>query len=236
MPETASEVLDLLSTAESRWRTLRASGREWRNTTVLSEAWQAQIARKRAEGQHIGTNTFQSDLPRPENTEEEWHLWLAAPWKRAQFAVSRETVDVIFHESTWWCNAYGVSRTNGGALNSGCGEGPGAELIRTADYVSLIDVGAVTPGSWLGRDTLNARASIRQGLERKRGRGLHGLVIGDPDEILLSVDRERGVILRTEGWFQGSVYRILDMNDVAFDEDFPPETFEIQPLLGLDWS
>ena len=145
-------------------------------------------------------------------------------------------MDVVFHESTWWSNAHEFSRTNGGAINSGHGDGPGANLIRTADYVSFIDVGDISPGSWLGRETLSVTVSIRRGLEVTRGLGLHGLVIGDADPILLDVDRERGVILRAETSYRGSVYRVLEMNEVAFDEEFPTDTFEIRPLSGLDWS
>lgn len=68
---------------------------------------------------------------------------------------------------------------------------PGANLIRSADYLPFIDVGDISPGSWLGRETLNVTVSIRRGLEVRRGPGLHGLVIGDADPIL-DIDRERG--------------------------------------------
>jgi hypothetical protein len=233
---TADEVFYLLSTSQSRWRTLRASGRVWSNPTLLSEAAQALLARRRAEGQTFAIISNQSDTPLPDENEEEWQLWLARPFKRAKFAAGRGGVDVVFHESTWWSNALGISRTNGGAINSGHGDGPGANLIRTADYVPLIDVGDISPGSWLGRETLTVTVSIRRGLEVRRGPGLHGLVIGDADPILLDIDRERGVILRAESSYRGSVYRDLEMNEVAFDEEFPTDTFEIRPLSGLDWS
>ena len=65
---------------------------------------------------------------------------------------------------------------------------------------------------------------------------LHSLVIGDPDDLLLTVDRQRGVLFRTEARFQGAVYRIVEMTEVDFDEDLPPETFEIRPLPGNDWE
>jgi hypothetical protein len=59
-------------------------------------------------------------------------------------------------------------------------------------------------------------------------------VIGDADEVLLSIHRERGVILRAASCFRGSVYRVLEMNDVTFDEPFPSKALEITPLPGLD--
>ena len=232
----ADEALDLLSTSGSRWRSLRASGREWRDTALASQAWHAQIERKRAEGQNFSLIRSQSKAPRPEETDEHWRLWIAEPWRRAAFVAGRGDVDVVFHGATWWSNGHGVSRTNGGALNSGHGEGPGEHLVSTADYPPLIEIEDVAAGSWLGRQTLDAKVSIRRGLSRRRGPGLHGLVIGDADEILLAIDRERGVILHAASWFRGSVYRVLEMDDVGFDEHLPPKTFEISPLPGLEWQ
>jgi hypothetical protein len=72
--------------------------------------------------------------------------------------------------------------------------------------------------------------------DRERGRGLHGLTFGDADKIDLSVDIERGVILRAVSWFQGSVYRTLEALDVGFDETFPHDAFKIEPIPGQDWE
>jgi hypothetical protein len=237
MAEVADEALHLLSTSASRWRTLRASGREWRDTAVASEAWQAQLERKRAEGQNFSvlSSSSQATLPLPDQTDERWQLWLAGTWKRAVFAVGRADVDVVFHGTTWWSNGDGISRTNGGTPNYGHGEGPGEHLVSTAGYPALIEVGTATGGSRIGRETLDVNATIRRGLPRRRGRGLHGLVIGEADEILISIDRERGVILFAESWFKGMPYRILEVERVAFDEQLRPETFEIAPLPGLHW-
>jgi hypothetical protein len=235
MADLAEEARNLLSTSESRWRTLRARGREWRDTELASEAWHAQIDRKRAEGQHFSLISNRSTSPRPVEMDEPWRIWIAQDWKRALFAAGGSEVDVVFHRSTWWSNGRGASRTNGGALNYGHGEGPGEHLVATADYPALIEIEDVSAGERLGRKTLDATMSIRHGLPRRRGRGLHGLVIGDADEVLLVIDRERGVILYAGSWFRGSLYRVIEMNEIAFDEPFAPDTFEISPLPGLDW-
>jgi hypothetical protein len=179
---------------------------------------------------------MQRDVPELEESEESWQLWMAPPWRRAQFRVGLDTVDVVFRDSTWWSNGHGVSTTNGGAPNQQHGEGYGPYLIRTADWVSRLHVESVLTGTWLGRETLDTRATIRTG-EFIRGLDpLHGLVVGDPDDLLLSIDHERGVVLRTEARLQGATYRIVEMTQVAFDKDFPPETFEIRPLPGVDWT
>jgi hypothetical protein len=231
----AEEALNLLSTSASRWRTVRVSGHEWRSTALVSQAWKARLERQRAEGQNFSVISFGSPEARPDETDEEWSLQIAGPWRRAKYGAGRETIDVVFHGSTWWSNSHGFSRTNGGSLNSGHGEGAGEFLVQTADYPFLIEVEEVNTGSRLGRDALDARVTVRHGLPHRRGRGLHGLVIGDADEVLLSIDRECGVILHAASWFRGSVCRVLEMNDVTFDEPFHPKAFEITPLAGLDW-
>jgi hypothetical protein len=235
MAEAAEEALNLLSTSASRWHTLWASGREWRDTALASEAWHAQLERRRAEGQSFSVISSQSTLPRPDQTDEQWQLWIAGSWTRAIFVAGHSDVDVVFDGSTWWSNGHDISRTNGGALNHGHGEGPGTQLVSTVEYPALIEIRTGTVGSRIGRETLDVKATTRRGLPRRRGRGLHGLVIGDADEIHLSIDRERGVILCAESWFTGQPYRILKMDKVAFDEPLGPETFVIAPLPGLHW-
>jgi hypothetical protein len=120
-------------------------------------------------------------LPRPDETDEQWQLWIAGTWKRAIFAVGRSDVDVVFHGPTWWSNGQGISRTNGGSLNNGHGEGPGEHLLSTVEYPALIDVESAKVGSRINRETIDIKATGRRGLPRRRGRGLHGLVIGDAD-------------------------------------------------------
>jgi hypothetical protein len=107
--------------------------------------------------------------------------------------------------------------------------------VSTVEYPALIEIGTAAVGSRIGRETLDVKATIRRGLPRRRGRGLHGLVIGDADEIHMSIDRERGVVLLAESWFKGQPYRTLEIEEVAFDEPLGPETFRIEPLPGLHW-
>jgi hypothetical protein len=143
---------------------------------------------------------------------------------------------VVFHDKTWWSNGLGRSLTNGGSVNHGHGDGWGSDLIRTAEYVSLLEIVDVRVGSWLERPTLELEAKIRYPSNSHGEQGVHGLVIGDPDDLRLSVDAERGVILRSRSWFGGMLYRTLEMTEVAFDEALGAETFAIQPLPGQTWT
>ena len=185
MGQMADEAAEVLSTSGTRWSTLRAAGREWRNTVLSTRAWQAQLERRRAEGQRFTLISNQATGTRPEEIEGRWSLRLAGPRERATFEAGNDEVDVVFHESTWWSNGHAVSRTNGGAANYGHGKGPGMDLVETAAYPPLIEIREVKEGSRLGRSTLDALVMARRELERRRGRGLHGLVIGDADEIRL---------------------------------------------------
>lgn len=160
MAELAEEARDLLLTSGSRWRTLRARGREWRHTALASAAWQAQLHRKQAEGQRFSVISFRSTSPRPDEIDEQWRIWIAEPWKRAMFSVGRSEVDVVIHRSIWCSNGHGISLTNGGALNLGHGEGPREHLVSTADYPQLIEIEGVSVGARLGRETLDLKVSF----------------------------------------------------------------------------
>jgi hypothetical protein len=211
------------------------SGREWRHTAVLHQAWEAATNRKRASGATVSTILIgRTDVPQPKELEQSWTLWLETPWKRATFMNGTGIIDVVFHGTTWWSNGHGASRSSE-ATRYGHGLGWGEDLVRTPDYVNRLEIVHVETGSWLGRPTLDAqvRAVHR---ERERDKGLHGLIIGDADKIDLSIDLERGVILRAASWFEGSLYRTLEVLDVDFDVSFPPDTFKIDPLPGQDWN
>jgi hypothetical protein len=231
-----AEAKDLLSNSRGRWTTLRASGREWRNRSLLAKAWEARHTRMRAEGCQFQTIGLHSKSPRPNECESPWQLWIAPPWKRARFEVGSEMVDVVFRDSTWWSNGNGVSRTNGESGKSGHGTGWSRDLLRTCEYIDLIDITNVSKGLWIGRLTLELAVTIRHDRNGFRGPGVHGLVIGDPDQLQLSVDQERGVILRTQAWIESSLYRTVEMTDVAFDERFSSDTFAIEPLPGQSWA
>jgi hypothetical protein len=229
-----AEFFDLLSTSSDRWSTLRMEGREWRNPKMLHQAWEAATARKRATGMSVSTIVLgRTDLPEPDELEQTWTLWLDPPAKRATFMVGSGMVDVVFEGETWWSNGNGVSRSNVNA-RWGHGLGWGEDLVRTADYVGRLDLDHVEPGALLGRPVLHARARAVH-LPRERGKGLHGLIIGEADRVDLAVDRESGVILRAASWFEGVMYRTVEALDVAFDEQFAADAFTIQPLPGQDW-
>ncbi len=214
------------------------SGREWQDTVILGQALEATTARKQASGASVTKITIgDPDRPQPKELEHTWTLWLAPPWKRATYTVDTSAVDVVVHGTTWWSNSRGVSRSNESIdpARYGHGLGYGEDLVRTPDYATRLEVAEVEAGLWIGRPTLEVHARAVHH-PRERGQRLHGLVIGDADRIDLSVDRDRGVILRAASWFEGSMYRTVETLDAAFDETFAADAFKIEPFPGRDWE
>jgi hypothetical protein len=78
MAELAEEARDLLLTSGSPWSSFRARGREWRDTALASEAWHAQLERKRAEGQSFSVISSRATSLRPDEIDEQWRIWIAA--------------------------------------------------------------------------------------------------------------------------------------------------------------
>jgi hypothetical protein len=177
-----SDFSNLLSTSPTRWSTLRMSGRVWRDTLVLRQAWEAARARREASGAMVTTTaTGRNDRPRRRELDHTWSLWLAPPWKRATFRVGADVVDVVFHGTTWWSKGHGTSRSNEAVDPSRYrhGLGYGEDLIRPPDYVTRLEVEHLHPASWLGRPTLEVRASAVH-RHRERGKGLRVLSSATP--------------------------------------------------------
>lgn len=246
MSALESEFFTLLATSESRWTTLLVEGQTWFDIEVQNLAWQAQIDRMKANGARFATFqrsgsdknevTETATVVQPVDYEQTWRLWASPQRRRATFVVGDEIVDLVIEGSTFWSNGHGRSFTNGGKKNHGHGQGDGQNLIRTADYAGLLQVVELSKGMKLGRNTLDAKVTILEDENPDRGPGLHGLTIGDPDSLELSVDRERGMVLIASSWFQGAVYRIVEMTKVVFDPNFAPDVFRIEPEFGTEWT
>jgi hypothetical protein len=129
------------------------------------------------------------------------------------------------------------SITNDGRVNFGHGQGDGEYLIETTAYPRLLHVEELSESARLGRRSLDATVTVIHEGERshEEGRGLYGLTIGDADLLELSVDRERGVVLRSSSLYQGVTYRVVEITTVDFDQLLSPDTFTIEPELGTEW-
>jgi hypothetical protein len=245
MSALETEFFNLLETSESRWTTLFIEGRTWINIDIQNFAWQAQIKGMKANGARIATfrksDSDENDASgtaaavEPVNQEKTWRLWATPEKRRAKFEVGNEPVDVVIEGSTFWSNGLGRSITNGGKTNHSHGQGDGRYLIRTADYPGLLHVVELSEGMRIGRHTIEAKVTILEKKHPVRGQVLHGLTIGDAEVLVLNVDRERGVVLSASSWYQGAIYRIVEITEVAFDPNFDIDVFKIEPEFATEW-
>lgn len=239
------EFFNLLSTSESRWTTLVLEGRTWIDLERSRRAWQAQINRMQASGEGFAvlrsksTKDQVAEAPNkvePAELDNSWSLRVSPERRRAKFVVGDGPVDVVIEGPTFWSNGFGRSFTNGGRENVGHGQGEGQYLIETADYAPLLRVEEISEGMRLGRHTIEAKVTTLENTSSERGRDLHGLTTGDADYLELSIDRERGIALSVSSWYQGAVYRKVEVSRVEFDPIFAPEAFRIEPQFGDRWS
>jgi outer membrane lipoprotein-sorting protein len=227
-------VLELLHDAEPRWTTLRAVGRQWRHNARAGEAFERHFAavEARQPGSVVsvsaGYTSDGSQPPEPDDSEDLWRLWIERGVRtRAEFAVGNETISVVFDGTTWWSWSPSMGgMTNRGAVNHGHGSGPARVLIDTSKLISALRL------QFLGTDTLLGRGVFRvRGVPRPRvgdgpNDGHFELGVG-ADEYLLSVDAERGVVLRSEARFRDQPFMVIEMTEVEFDADLPPETWKV---------
>ena len=157
---------------------------------------------------------------------EPWSLWVDGPDRtRAEFGAGAERVTVIIEGSRWWSfSAWAGAQTNDGDPHSSHGPGPGECLLHSARILADVELELVGESHVLNRRALVVAARPVSGDTAK----LEGLGWG-ADEYELLVDAERGVLLRSEARVGGYPWRVLEMEEVAFDEDFPPGTFTLDP-------
>jgi hypothetical protein len=241
-----AELFNLLRTSASRWTTLQIEGRTWMDIEVQNLAWEAHWDRMKANGARFASfrnsisdnnaATETATVVQPREIQQTWRLWASPQKRRAQFVVGDEIVDVVIEGSTFWSNGLGRSITNGGKENSCHGRGDGQNLIETAEYASLLQVAGISEGMKFGRRTIDASVTILEVEGHIHGPGVHGLTIGDPEFLELSVDRERGVVLSASSWFHAALYRIVEMTKCEFDHVFTRDVFEIGPEFSAEWT
>jgi outer membrane lipoprotein-sorting protein len=229
------DVLELLHDAEPRWKTLRAVGRQWRHNTRASEVFERRLAALDAShppGSVVRVSASytpdESQQSVPDESEDRWRLWIERGGRtRAEFSVGNETVSAVFNGPTWWSWSPSMGgMTNRGATNHGHGLGPPAVLVDTAAVLSAVRLQFLGKGTLLGRDVFRVRGMPRARLGHESDIGLHELGVGAED-YLFSVDAERGVMLRSEARFREQPFTVIEMTEVEFDADLPPEAFTI---------
>jgi outer membrane lipoprotein-sorting protein len=178
--------------------------------------------------------------PAHEETEDWWRLWLAKPDRiRTEFSVGEEFVTAVLVGDTWWSwSPSQGAMTNAGDPHHSHGTGPGHALVDPAPILPAVDIEIAGRSTFLGRGVLQVVATPSPLDENDEEwhdwhGATHGLG-GGADEYRLLVDEERGVLLRAEARLSGQPFRLLEIEEVAFDEDLPQELFTPPQGLGFD--
>ena len=228
-------VLELLHDAEPRWKTLRAIGRQWRHNARLSEVSERHF--EAMQSSHVAGAVVKltgyvpegREPPVPDESEDRWQLWMEHDGRRrAEFSVGDESITVVLDGPTWWSwspNAGG--RTNGGLDDHRHGLGPSEALIDVAPLLSALRLQFLANDTLRGRDVLRIRGVPRARTSHEPDYGLFALGVG-ADDYMMSVDAERGVLLRGEARLREQPFIVVEMTEVEFDVDLPPETFTIR--------
>ena len=230
-----ADLLELLHTSDERWRTIRMKGREWRDEARLLDAFHRAFDRGGASVAAFGRATEE-----PAVREEPWSLWIGPEDKvRAEFSVGDEPLVAVLSGDRWWH----WSPSSGGQTDAAepgghgtHGTGPGAALLETAVILPSISLEITGFDERAGRTavavTAKPEASAR---DRYVPTGLHGIGSG-ADEYRLLVDEEIGVFLRVEARTNGQPFRVLEIEEVGFDESFTDATFELELPPGEAFS
>jgi len=220
------ELLELLQTAETRWRTVHATVRHRSDPELWAKAMEREMEAEGGSGGMVvmvasreGDDEADGFDPSSEQVSE---LWLERPnrWRD-------ETTGT--HRATSASNGE-VTRTAHGGLvmeydasdEAGYGSTSGW-LFAPGMLAGAFEPVSIDEGEHLGRPVLRVQAKPASG----HGHGQHLLGRG-ADKIELLVDRELGVVLRHEAHLDGRPMSTTEVLSVAFDEPIDPSTFELE--------
>ena len=224
-------VAALMNDSRHRWSTLRARGFEWKDHELLLQAFRRDAP--------AGRTWIQGRFTGPLPDQDPWSLWISLPDDvRTEFRVGTEPVTAVIKGSTWW--SYSPSRgglTNDGDEHASHGMGSGYPMTDPAALSQAFAFGPTTSTTFLDRPALEVSArpvdpesfDFMEGIEVDRAQSELGR---GADEHLLHIDAERGVILRSEARLEGRPFRIIEMEQISFDERFPDETFTLELPAG----
>jgi hypothetical protein len=156
---------------------------------------------------------------------------------RAEFAVGHgEMVTAVVDGPTWWSWSPSMGAlTNAGSENSETGLGPGTALVHPAVILPAVDLEFRGRATKLGRLVYEVLALPTADEDEESLDQVHGIGSG-AEEYALMVDVERGVLLRTEARLHGRPFLVLEMDEVAFDEELPEDTFVLVPQSGGEFE
>ncbi len=213
------DVLEVMQ-ASHPWATLQVSGVLWLNPH------RQRAAREIANPASKLTHAIGCDAAGGAETEEirdRWSLWRSEPDQmRSEYQAGEVRVTAVWHGAAWWSwdPARGLL-TNDGDPNHQHGAGPGEVVIGPAQFLPELDLTVNGTGTRAGR-----QAYELMGRPRTKSPGLPLFLLGSgADQYLLSVDAERGLLLRSEARLREEPIRVVEVEQVTFDAVLPGELF-----------
>ncbi len=233
-------ILELMHGAGGRFESVRAVVREWRHRALAERAierYDEQLRRRGDTARVLVSRRRGGAAPPPTRTTITRVWWQKPDRVRLEHADPEEAWFEVAAGERWW--SYGPRRgavSNDGhpELRSTAQETPFPQLFEPALVIPTLDLEPIGPATHAGRPALRLRASEREVDHRSAPVLPWG---ADAHELL--VDAERGVLLRLVSFIEGEQFALSELEQVAFDEQHPPETFVFRPPPGVEvrpWS
>ena len=234
------DVLELMHTAHRRFHSVRIETRECRHRERSQRAFERYAAENadRVGTGYVALGSDRGEDEAPEASEARARLWLVKPYRRRVERRGRdgrtryESVSVHDGPRWWSYHAYGdTAEVVSNEEDESIGHGGQTELDYLLDPARLLPSLDLEPAgrtTRAGRDALAVRATPR----RDGDFFGPGLPAGG-DEHELAVDAERGVLLRAVSRLDGEEFWRVDVDEIAFDVEFLPETFRFEVPPGV---
>lgn len=223
------DLLELIYGAGDRWRTVRLTLRHWHHPGRAREAVERHHRERATSGARLVALYGGAGGPEPDEIEHIVRVWLDGDRAREErdgpYAFPRLGVR---DGSQWWLYSreHGASRNEGDPNHtSGIGE-QALMLLRPAHVLAGLRLERAGEVEVAGRPALLVHGTPRS-REREAAFALFQLGFG-ADAYELAFDRERGVMLRTTSLLDGLPLTATEVLEIAFDEEFPPETFRFE--------
>jgi hypothetical protein len=215
------DLLELLYGAGDRWRNARLTLREWHHFERAARAQErAQTSRSAHQIMLYGGGG-----PMPVEQESVVRVWIDGERAREERDDPQLGPMLMIRDGERWSHysQRDGARTNDGDRNHHSGVGQGAmRLLEPSHVLAALKLRPAEEVEVAGRQAMRVVAT---------GAGPHESAMllfqlgYGADEYELLVDRERGVLLRTAALLHGEPFAVSEVTEIAFDEEFPPETF-----------
>jgi hypothetical protein len=221
------DLLELLYGARGRWSSVRLTVRDWSHNERSRAAFERRIETMERRGGTSSRVSFYApgSSDPPETSEHVTRIWIDGDRSRVESDREQGPTAVVHDGGTWWLTTPHQNLTNAGDANHHAGRGDDVEQM--LDPSALSAAFELVPGA--GREVAGREGIAVRAIPRDVDHHLPFFwqLLG-ADEIELVVDRERGVVLRTESRLAGEPYQVREIVEIAFDDEFPDELFRIE--------